>query len=90
MSAFDKVIGYEAIKKELMQLADMFNNSELYEKLGAKPSRGVLIYGEPGVGKTLLANCFLDESGVSHFTIRKRSSEGFVESITFGFVSSAI
>ena len=40
MSSFDKIIGYETIKNELMQICDMINNKSVYEKLGAKLPMG--------------------------------------------------
>ena len=54
MNTFEKVIGYETIKNELMQICDMVHNKERYEALGARMPKGVLIHGEPGLGKTLL------------------------------------
>lgn len=36
MSKFDKVIGYNEIKKDLIRVCDMINNRETYEKMGAK------------------------------------------------------
>ena len=60
MSAFDKVIGYETIKNELLQICDMIHNRELYEELGAKLPQGILLYGDPGLGKTLIAKCFIE------------------------------
>ncbi len=50
MSAFDKIIGYDTIKDELRQICDMVKNPALYKRLGAKLPRGVLLYGEPGLG----------------------------------------
>ena len=50
MNAFDKVIGYETIKNELLQICDMIHNREVYEELGAKLPRGILLYGDPGLG----------------------------------------
>lgn len=82
MSSFDKIIGYETIKNELMQICDMVNNSDVYEKLGAKLPMGVLLYGEPGLGKTLMAKCFIEECKFEAFTIRKNKSENFVEHIS--------
>ena len=55
MSAFDKVIGYESIKNELLQICDMIHNKKIYEALGAKLPQGILLYGDPGLGKTLMA-----------------------------------
>lgn len=86
MNAFKKVIGYETIKNELMQICDMMHNKERYEALGAKLPSGVLMDGSPGVGKTLIANCFIEESGVKCYTVRKNKSNGnFVEEITKAF-----
>ena len=55
MNAFDKVIGYKATKRELLQLCDMLRNREIYEEMGARLPHGLLLYGDPGLGKTLLA-----------------------------------
>lgn len=54
MNEFDRVIGYDTIKNELMQIVDMVHNKERYEALGARMPSGVLLYGEPGLGKS---NC---------------------------------
>ena len=43
MSALDKVIGYEAIKNELLQICDMIHNREIYEELGARLPQGILL-----------------------------------------------
>ena len=47
MNAFEKVIGYETVKNELMQICDMVHNKERYEALCTKMPKGVLIHGEP-------------------------------------------
>lgn len=83
MSAFDKVIGYGSIKKELMQIVDMIRNKEMYAKLGAKFPHGAMLVGDPGLGKTLMAKCFIEESGLKTLTIRKDRSNGeFLNRIT--------
>ena len=69
-NAFDKIIGYEEIKEELMQICDMIKNRERYEALGAKLPRGILLHGDPGLGKSLMAECFITESGLKSFTVR--------------------
>ncbi len=90
MSAFDRVIGYEAIKKELMQLCDMMQNWEVYERLGAKYSRGLLLEGEPGLGKSLIAQCFIEESGRKSFLLRRNKPDGdFVKEIHRVFQEAA-
>lgn len=82
MSAFDKVIGYETIKNELLQICDMIHNQEVYTTLGAKMPQGVLLYGDPGLGKTLMAKCFIAESGLKSYTVRKnKGSDDFVGEI---------
>ena len=76
MSAFDKVIGYEKVKKELRVYCDCLKNPERYHKIGASMPHGILFEGCPGTGKTLMANCFIEESGLSSFVIRKKKTNG--------------
>ena len=86
MSAFDKVIGYESIKNELEQICDMIHNKEAYEKLGAKLPQGALLYGEPGLGKTLVAKSFIEEAGLPTYTIRRnKGDDDFIGGITETF-----
>lgn len=86
MNAFDKVLGYDTIKNELIQICDMLHNLEIYQNLGAKLPQGVLLYGDPGLGKTLMAKCFIEESGLQAYTIRRtKGGADFVESITDTF-----
>ena len=86
MNAFDKVIGYESIKTELLQICDMIHNKEIYINLGARMPRGILLYGDPGLGKTLMAKCFIEESGLKTFTLRRnKRADDFVDEITETF-----
>ena len=86
MNFFDNVIGYDKIKEELMQVSDMIRNRELYEALGAKMPQGILLYGEPGLGKTLLANAFIMESGLLRYTVSLWDANGnLVEAINKAF-----
>lgn len=71
MSAFDKVIGYDAIKDELLRICDMLKNPEKYKKLGASLPGGILLKGDPGLGKSLTAKCFLEECALPSFTLRR-------------------
>lgn len=83
MSTFEKVIGYESIKNELMQICDMVHNKERYEALGARMPSGVLLHGDPGIGKTLMAKCFIEECGINSFTLRSnKGTDKFVDEIT--------
>lgn len=86
MNAFDKVIGYDTIKNELLQVCDMIKNREIYKRLGAKFPQGVLLSGDPGLGKTLLAECFIQESGLEAYTVRRnKGTDDFVEEIIAAF-----
>lgn len=86
MNAFEKVIGYETVKNELMQICDMVHNKERYEALGARMPQGVLIHGEPGLGKTLLAKCFIEECNINTYTLRNnKGAEKFIDEITDTF-----
>ena len=76
MREFDKIIGYKDIKIELKRFCDVLKNPDKYEKVGVKPPVGVMLYGEPGLGKTLMAQCFIKESGRKTFTIRKDKPDG--------------
>lgn len=86
MNEFDRVIGYDTIKNELMQIVDMVHNKERYEALGARMPSGVLLYGEPGLGKTLLAKCFMQASGLTAYTLtNNKGGDAFVNEITATF-----
>ena len=64
----------------------MIRNRKHYEALGAKLPQGVLLYGEPGLGKTLMANCFIEECGLESYTIRRnKGKDSFIEEITNTF-----
>ena len=71
MNGFDKVIGYDAIKLEIARICDVIKNSDKYQNLGVKIPKGLLLYGEPGVGKTLIANSFIEECGKRCYVCRK-------------------
>ena len=76
MSKFDKVVGYEDIKAELIRICDVVKNPEKYARLGVHMPRGIMLWGYPGVGKSLMAKCFIEESGCKSFTIRKDKPDG--------------
>ena len=82
MSKFDMIIGYTGIKKELQQVADTLKNCEAYEKLNVSLPRELLLYGEPGVGKSLMASALIEASERSVFACRKDKTNGdFVNEI---------
>lgn len=58
------------------------NNPEKYKELGGLTPSGILLDGEPGLGKTLMAKCFINASGRKSFTFRKDKPNGdFVNEI---------
>ncbi len=75
-NAFDKIIGYTAVKKELEKLSDALKHPEAYAKLGAYTPRGLLLHGKAGVGKTLMADCLVRDCGRRVYPIRRSDASG--------------
>ncbi|MCH5316239.1 MAG: AAA family ATPase [Eubacterium sp.] len=86
MNSFDKVIGYAREKEELLRLCDVLKNIDKYTRLGVKIPKAILLYGEPGLGKTLMAKAFIAETGRKVFHCKKNKSNGeFVNEIKATF-----
>ena len=66
---FSDVAGNEAAKQDLSEIVDFLKKPKKYESLGAKIPRGVLLAGDPGTGKTLMARAVAGEAGVPFFSI---------------------
>lgn len=82
MNKFDKIFGYEFEKQEMLRLCDVLCNRKKYESLGITLPKAVLLYGEPGLGKTLMAKAFIEETGRKVFHCKKNKSNGeFVDAI---------
>ncbi|MBI5447947.1 MAG: ATP-dependent zinc metalloprotease FtsH [Gammaproteobacteria bacterium] len=73
---FADVAGCEEAKEEVKELVDFLKDPGKFQKLGGKIPRGVLLVGQPGTGKTLLARAVAGEAKVPFFTI---SGSDFVE-----------
>ena len=67
MGEFDKVIGYDGVKPDLERFCDVLKNSDKYKQLGVTLPSGILFYGEPGIGKTLMAKSFIAETGCKSY-----------------------
>ena len=72
---FDDVAGVEE-KEELEEIVEFLKNPKKFTDMGARIPKGVLLVGQPGTGKTLLAKAVAGEAGVPFYTI---SGSDFVE-----------
>ena len=73
---FKDVAGIDEEKEELQEIVDFLKNPRKYTDMGARIPKGVLLVGQPGTGKTLLAKAVAGEAGVPFFII---SGSDFVE-----------
>ncbi|PGH19630.1 cell division protein FtsH [Fusobacterium polymorphum] len=73
---FTDVAGIDEAKQELKEVVDFLKEPEKFRKIGAKIPKGVLLLGEPGTGKTLLAKAVAGEAKVPFFSM---SGSEFVE-----------
>ncbi|MDE7464201.1 MAG: AAA family ATPase [Clostridiales bacterium] len=70
------IAGYDEEKKELEGIIDMFKNYSVYRESGAYLSKGLIISGSPGVGKTLFARVLADEIGSPFYCIDGADIDG--------------
>lgn len=63
-TTFDDVAGLDEEKQEMIEIVNFLKNPEEFYKMGAKIPRGVLLCGEPGTGKTLIAKAIAGEADV--------------------------
>jgi cell division protease FtsH len=76
--SFADVAGIDDAEEELEEIVDFLKNPNRYRKLGGRIPRGVLLAGQPGTGKTLLARAVAGEAGVPFFSL---SASEFIEMI---------
>ena len=70
---FEKIIGYESEKRELSRFCDAIINTEYYKSLGITIPKGILLYGDPGLGKTTFAYSMIEACGRPYFILRKNA-----------------
>ncbi len=74
--SFDDIAGNYEAKESLKELVDFIKNPEKYKDYNIRTPKGVLLYGSPGTGKTLLAQALAGEAGVDFFAV---SGSDFVQ-----------
>jgi cell division protease FtsH len=75
-TTFQDVAGVDECREELVDIVAFLKNNSTYQQMGAHMPRGVLLVGEPGTGKTLLAKAIAGEAGVPFFST---SGSEFIE-----------
>ncbi len=75
---FDDVAGIDEAKAELKEIVDFLKTPDRYVRLGARIPHGVLLYGQPGTGKTLAARAVAGEAQAAFFSI---AASEFIEAI---------
>ena len=77
-TTFKDVAGIDAEKQELMEIVDFLKDKDKFRSLGARVPRGVLLSGEPGTGKTLLARAIAGEANVPFFAASGSDFSGII------------
>lgn len=77
-TTFRDVAGIDSEKQELSEIVDFLKNKDKYKELGARVPRGVLLSGEPGTGKTLLARAIAGEANVPFFATSGSDFSGII------------
>jgi len=83
---FSDIAGIEEEKEQLQQVVDFLRKPERYREIGAKIPKGILLSGDPGTGKTLLAEAIAGEAGVPFFQV----SASYFEEMFVGVGASRI
>ena len=73
---FDDIAGLDEEKVELVEIVDFLKTPKAYLEMGAKIPKGILLYGKPGTGKTLIAKAIAGEAGVPFISM---SGSEFIE-----------
>lgn len=77
-TTFKDVAGIDAEKQELMEVVEFLKNKDKFKALGARVPRGILLSGEPGTGKTLLARAVAGEANVPFFATSGSDFSGII------------
>lgn len=77
-TTFNDVAGIDSEKQELMEIVDFLKNKDKFKAVGARVPRGVLLSGQPGTGKTLLARAIAGEANVPFFAASGSDFSGII------------
>ena len=77
-TTFKDVAGIDSEKQELMEVVDFLKNRDKFKAMGARAPRGILLSGEPGTGKTLLARAVAGEANVPFFATSGSDFSGII------------
>lgn len=78
---FNDIVGMDDLKEYLLQIVDILNNPEKWSKKGVRLPKGILLEGDPGNGKTLLAKALSNESKVNFIPTKATDFESMFMSI---------
>lgn len=88
--SFADVYGYENVKSALYRIVDMATHAEKYTRLGVRMPHGIMLYGEPGVGKTMMAKAMMHDMHRPVYILRKvQADSAFMEMISAAFEAAA-
>ncbi len=77
-TTFKDVAGIDSEKQELMEIVDFLKDGKKFRDVGARVPRGILLSGEPGTGKTLLARAIAGEANVPFFAASGSDFSGII------------
>ena len=77
-TTFEDVAGIDSEKQELMEIVDFLKDGKKFRDVGARVPRGILLSGEPGTGKTLLARAIAGEANVPFFAASGSDFSGII------------
>lgn len=76
-TSFDDVIGYDDIKEKLNLFLGYIKNPTPYKELGVDSPKGILLFGNPGTGKTMLSSAFINAAKLPYYIVHKFGDESF-------------
>ena len=82
MTAFSSIIGYPSVKRQLSLLCEQIKNPKPSQKFGVPLPDAILLYGEHGVGKSLMARVFADESGATVLHCAEKNPDTFIKKLS--------